>query len=152
MNKTEIEKRLTLKEINKQIYAYWLEIKSKVERKRINKKPKGTFTRHNGNRRLALNTGWRYNNGLRSASLKRPSIGYKRSDNVRYRRHVDGLLFKLIHSPKELLTTKLTHSYEVFMLASRMSAKSRIEALKIAKDKQIPLYINKIKERVNYNA
>ena len=150
MNSLEIEPDKTekisvLRSINNQIFQFWTEMKPTVLRKRLKKKKKGTFTRSNGNKILALaDTGWRYNNGLRGRVIKRPSIGYKRSSEIRFRRHADGLLFKLISDPKEILKHNLK-AYEVFMLSSRMGARGRTIALNLAKENKKPLYINKIK-------
>ena len=132
-----------LKQVNQEIYLYWCEVKDKVLRKRLNKKRVGTFNRPNGRRKQTLKKVWRYNNGIRSHEIKRPSIGYKRAKEHRFRRAADGLLFKSVVCLKDL--EKKILPYEVFMIQSKVSAYKRKVILEKAKQKNLPLYIQKPK-------
>lgn len=132
-----------LHKINQQIYSYWNESKILVLRTRLKKKRVGTFTRANGRRKKALKDNWRYNNGIRSHDIKRPSIGYKRDLTQRFRRAADGLLFRRISCVKDLTLPLKPH--EVFMVASAVSAYKRTKILEQAKNLKVPLYIQKPK-------
>lgn len=134
-----------LQSVNRAIYEYWSEIKEQVFRTRLKKKRVGTFTRPNGRRILALKrkSAWRYPNGIRSHNIKKPSIGYKRDKNHRFRRAADGLLFKLVSNVNEVDFSGLKQPCEVFVIRACVSARTRRLMLEKAQSLKLPLYMNR---------
>lgn len=134
-----------LKTVNQEIFEYWCSRKPFVLRKRLHKKRVGTFNRPNSRTKICLKKTWRYNNGIRSHEIKRPSIGYKRPPNLRFRRAADGLLFKIITSHKQITDEDKLKPYEVYTVASAVSARARKKILDLVKSKSLPLYIQRPK-------
>jgi ribosomal protein L32E len=130
------------RELNQQIRQYWLSVKPSLNLKVLKKKRKPSFTRHNGNRIVRLKDKWTYPKGLHGNKITVPSIGHKRNALHRFRRHVDGLLFKMVNCIKDL--EQSLKPKEVFMFSHRLSARSRKLCLERAKELKVPVFINKI--------
>ena len=127
-------------EVNELIKQYWLSWKKGKNLKKLKaKKIIPSFTRINCSKILRLKKKWRYPRGRHTQKVLKPSIGYKRPFNHRFRRYVDGLLLRVIKCKKDL--SKPLLQKEVFVISKPVGAKKRLEILTEAKSLDLPLYI-----------
>ena len=112
------------KQVNSNIRSYWDKMKQSLNLNRLVKDKKSSFTRHNGNRIKRLAPVWRYPKGSHGNKIVCPSIGYKRPEEQRYRREVDGLLFRRISNFAQLSKVKLKDK-EVCIFSSKLGAKKK---------------------------
>lgn len=126
---------------NRNIRAYWTEIRDTVNRDPISKKKVPRFTRHNGNRFLRLNKAWRYPKGTKGNKLTRPKIGFKNPEVIRYRKS-NGLKLCRVFCKRDIEALQLK-DYQVVNIAKSVGAKKRSELLEYCRDKGYPLYITR---------
>ena len=131
-------------QVNQAIQAYWLQCKKTLGFTPISKPRIPSFTRPNGHKiRRLRDSGWRYpkssqGNGPR---MKKPSIGYRNPQSIRYALKAYGLKPQVIRNPREL---DLAWGRGLLpVIAHQVGARKRIVLLDHAKTHGIPLILRR---------